>query len=100
MDGGIHTEKRDDQTYRVECRSGEFRAGHRGPAVGLGEVVKYSYRMVYTQKSIRLLDLRLDIAELENLENLPELLSDAAIVFFNHALTGLIQDAGEKESLK
>lgn len=94
MDGGFHTEERDDQPYRVEARSGEFRVGHRGQAADLGKVVKYSYRMVHSQKSIRVLDLRLDFAELENIEDLPGLLADAGIVFLAHAIQG------ELESLK
>lgn len=88
MNGGIHTSEPDDTPYRVEARSGEFRVGYRGKTADLGKAVKYSYRMVHSQKSIRLLDLRLDFAELENIEDVPGLLADAGIVFIGHAIQG------------
>lgn len=44
----------------------------------LRKIGQYSYRLVYTQKSVRMLDLRLDIAELGDITCLRELLDGAS----------------------
>lgn len=56
--------------------TGTVQQGFGGPSDAVRSIGKYTYRVVHTQESVRLLDMRLDIAELENIEDLPRLCDD------------------------
>lgn len=68
--------KYDDRTTGQSEHTGTIFRRHGSAADEPRKLGKYTYRLVHTQESIRLLDLRLDIAELEDLEDLSVFLAD------------------------
>lgn len=65
-----------DRTVGESEHTGTILRRHGSSAAEPRKLGVYSYRLVHTQKSIRVLDLRLDIAELEDIENLSVVLAD------------------------
>ena len=86
MNAGMDAEKPNDRTIGESIHTGRIHERHGGEGTEPRVIGKYTYRLVHTQKSVRMLDLRLDIAELEDLTDLRELFDDAARAILSVAI--------------
>lgn len=96
----VEKEQHDRTTCESEHTGAIFRR-HGSEAAEPRKLGVYSYRLVHTQESIRVLDLRLDIAELEDIENLSVVFADTVRGILTTAIDeelGLIDQVRYKDS--
>lgn len=96
MSNGNMEQKQQSDTSQEASRlfSGRVRARVSGEAEEYRDVGKYSYRLVYAQESLRLLDLRLDIGELQDVDSIGELLDAFGRRILENAIVFSVEQLG------
>jgi len=86
FDGRMVEEKCNDRGTNEYTVSGSIFDRYGGQTIEPRKIGKYSYRLVHTPESIRMLDMRLDIVELENVENIAELFAQCCRSILTRAI--------------
>lgn len=91
-----------DTVGREFTVAGGIYEGDRSPGSGARKVGEYSYRLVHTQESLRLLDLRLNIAELAAVEDIGVVLDGVGRKVLSMAIMQSLSliDEAQRDNLK
>jgi len=94
FDGRMVEEKCNDRRTAERTVTGNVFGRYGGSSTERRKVGRYSYRLVHTPESVRLLDLRLDIAELEDVTYIAELFTGCIRGILTHAIDGEVELGG------
>jgi len=94
MNGGMVENKPDDRRSAERTVTGNILDRYRGSSTEPRKVGRYTYRLVHTPESVRLLDMRLDISELEDVTYIAELFTQCIRGILNNAIDGELQLGG------